>query len=234
MKDDALAPVIAVMLILAAIVTFFSIYNTIYIPSMKESSEVEHLQNVESAFQHFTSDIDYAASSHQDHLTFSEPVQLGGGDITFNLLKSSGTLNVQDETNPIYTLSLTDRMGTPVAFVNGTMVNFSYEPTSNFWQDQGYQWQHGYINVTKDGNQNTAGVLQHDRCEQRFHGIRFAPPDPCPVFSIGFLNGEYVRLRNCRELLQPRSLGRNTLHLPGSHVHKQQWIWYAQAYISNK
>ena len=74
MKDDALAPVIAVMLILAAIVTFLSIYNAIYIPSMKESSEVEHLQNVESAFQHFSSDIDYAASSHQNHLTFSEPV----------------------------------------------------------------------------------------------------------------------------------------------------------------
>ena len=155
MKDDALAPVIAVMLILAAIVTFFSIYNAIYVPSMKESSEVEHIHNVESSFQKFSSDIYYAASSHQNYLTFSEPVQLGGGDFMFNLLKSSGTLNVQNEENPIYNLSLTDETGAQVAFLNGTIVNFAYEPTSNFWQDQGYRWQYGYLNVTKYGSLST-------------------------------------------------------------------------------
>ena len=127
MRDDALAPVIAVMLILAAIVTFLSIWNAVYVPAMKQSGEVGHLQNVESAFQHFSADIDYAVSSHQDHISFSEPVQLGGGDIMVNLLKSSGTLSVQDENIPIYTLNLTDGTGTPVALVNGTMVNFSYE-----------------------------------------------------------------------------------------------------------
>ena len=74
MRDDAIAPVIAAMLILAALVTFFSIWNAVYVPSMKESSEVGHLENVESAFQHFSSDIDYAASSYQNNLIFSEPV----------------------------------------------------------------------------------------------------------------------------------------------------------------
>ena len=68
MRDDALAPVIAVMLILAAIVTFLSIWNAVYVPAMKQSGEVGHLQNVESAFQHFSADIDYAVSSHQDHI----------------------------------------------------------------------------------------------------------------------------------------------------------------------
>ena len=62
------------MLILAAIVTFLSIWNAIYVPSMKESSEVEHLHNVEESFEKFSSDIDYAASSHQNNLVFSEPV----------------------------------------------------------------------------------------------------------------------------------------------------------------
>ena len=149
MRDDAIAPVIAVMLILAAIVTFFSIWNAIYVPSMKESSEVEHLQNVESAFEHFSSDIDYAASTHQNNLVFNEPVQLGGGDVLVNPLKSSGSLYVQNENNPIYILNLTDGDGNSVALLNGSMVNFSYQPENNFWQDQGYQWQYGYINVTK-------------------------------------------------------------------------------------
>jgi hypothetical protein len=160
MKDDAVAPVIAVMLILAAIVTFFSIYNAIYVPSMKESSEVGHLHNVEESFEKFSSDIDYAASSHQNYLTFSEPVQLGGGDFMFNLLKSSGTLSVvQDRNtsrvseNTIYNLTFyaNDDTTTSIGSLNGTLVNFSYEPTSNFWQDQGYQWQYGYINITKYG-----------------------------------------------------------------------------------
>jgi hypothetical protein len=156
MKDDAIAPVIAVMLILAAIVTFFSIWNAIYVPSMKESSEVEHIQNVESSFQKFSSDIDYAVSSHQDYLTFSEPVQLGGGDVMVNLLKSSGTISVRNEDNPIYNLTLTNTTGVPVALLNGTIVNFSYESVGNFWQDQGYQWQYGYLNVTKnDGELKT-------------------------------------------------------------------------------
>jgi hypothetical protein len=149
MRDDAIAPVIAVMLILAALVTLLSIWNAIYVPSMKESAEIEHLQNVETAFVHFSSDIDQAVSSHQDSLVFSEPVPLGGGDTLVNQLKSSGALSVQNESEPIYALTLSG--GGTQTTINGTIVNVSYEPVSNFWQDQGYTWQYGYINVTKSG-----------------------------------------------------------------------------------
>jgi hypothetical protein len=150
MKDDAIAPVIAVMLILAAIVTFYSIWNAIYVPSMKESAEVDHLHNVETAFVHFSSDLYFASSSHQDHISFSEPVQLGGGDTLVNQIKSSGALSVQNENAPAYNLTFTDSDG-GTTIVNGTLVNFSYQPVSNFWQDQGYTWQYGYLNVTKNG-----------------------------------------------------------------------------------
>jgi hypothetical protein len=150
MRDEAVSPVIAVMLILAAIVTFMSVWNAIYVPSMKESSEVEHLGEVETAFVHFSSDLYFAASSHQDHLSFSEPVPLGGGDVVVNLIKSSGTIQVQNENNPVYMLTFSD--GT---VVTGTIVNFFYEPVGNFWQDQGYSWQYGYINVTKYGTLST-------------------------------------------------------------------------------
>ncbi len=149
MKDDAVAPVIAVMLILAAIVTFLSVWNAVYVPSMKQSAEVGHLQNVESAFLHFSSDIERAASTRQDDLTLSEPVQLGGGDFFFNTLRSSGSLSVQNEQKPIYYLTLYDGTGTVVGELDGTLVNISYEPQGNFWQEQGYRWQYGYLNVTK-------------------------------------------------------------------------------------
>ena len=130
MKDDAIAPVVAVMLILAAIVTFFSIWNAIYVPSMKESAEVDHLHNVEESFQKFSSDIDYAASSHQNNLVFSEPVQLGGGDVLVNLLKSSGTLDVVQDRNQtrgsqstLYKIAFF--YGTTPLEENGTLINFS-------------------------------------------------------------------------------------------------------------
>lgn len=154
MKDDAIAPVLAVMLILAAIVTVLSIWNAVYVPSMKESAEIEHIKNVELAFRHFSSDIDYAVTSHQNYLVFSESVPLGGGDVAVNLIRSSGTLDVQNESVPVYTLTLANDTS-PLATVKGNIVNFSYDPINNFWQDQGYTWQYGYLNVTKYGTRRT-------------------------------------------------------------------------------
>ena len=149
MKDDAVAPVIAVMLILAAIVTFLSFWNAVYVPSQKQASEIEHIRNVESAFLHFSSDIGDAVTTRKDNLMRSEPVQLGGGDCLSSTLRSGGSLSVMDEPKPVYSLTLYDESLNPINQVNGTLVNISYEPVGNFWQDQGYRWQHGFINVTK-------------------------------------------------------------------------------------
>ena len=150
MKDDAVAPVIAVMLILAAAVTFFAIFNGIYIPSLKQASDAGHLRNVESSFQYFSSDIERAVAAGQDRMTLSEPVPLGGGDVFLNTLKSGGSLSVTDEPSPAYNLTLYDGIAS-VGTMNGTLVRISYDPVGNFWQDQGYVWQYGYLNVTKYG-----------------------------------------------------------------------------------
>ena len=106
-----------------------------------------------------------------------------------NLLKSSGTLSVQDENIPIYTLNLTDGTGTPVALVNGTMVNFSYEPTNNFWQDQGYRWQDGYINVTKYGILSTPlGYYTMTDVENNFN----TSGSPLMTFAESFGSVNYI------------------------------------------
>jgi FlaG/FlaF family flagellin (archaellin) len=151
MKDDAVAPIIAVMLILASVVTLFALFNGIYIPSLKQAAETEHLRNVESAFQHFSSDFERAVAAGQDRMTTSEPVQLGGGDIFLNTLKSGGSLTVTEEQVPVYSLMLYDGDGMVMGRMNGTLVNISYNPVGNFWQEQGYRWQYGYLNVTKYG-----------------------------------------------------------------------------------
>lgn len=153
MKDDAVAPVIAVMLILAAVAMVFAVFNGVYIPSLKQAAEIEHLQNVESSFQRFSSDIERAVADRRDGTALSEAVPLGGGDIFFNPLRSAGSLVVMNESDPVYFLTLETETGT-VRF-NGTMVTISYDPVGNFWQDQGYRWQYGYLNVTKYGTKQS-------------------------------------------------------------------------------
>ncbi len=150
MNDDAVAPVIAVMLILAAVVTVFAVFNGIYVPSLKQAAETEHLRNVEASFQKFSSDIDQAVSSRENALALSEPVQLGGGDIFLNTLRSGGSIAIKEEDTPACYLILST--GDGLVMRNGTMVNISYHSVGNFWQDQGYRWQYGYLNVTKYEN----------------------------------------------------------------------------------
>jgi len=171
MKDDAVAPVIAVMLILAAVVTALSVWNAVYIPSQKQSSEIEHIRSVESSFLRFSSDIGDAVSSRRENLVRDEPVQLGGGDFIFNTLRSGGFLFVMDEPEPAYTLTLFDESPSPVGHVDGTLVNISYEPVGNFWQDQGYRWQRGYINVTKSrGRESPLHYSAMDEVDREFNG----------------------------------------------------------------
>lgn len=151
MDDDAVSPVIAVMLILALVITFFSLFNATVIPQMKEEAEVEHLQQVEGAFLQFASDIETAIALKRN-MSLSERIQLGGGDILLNTVRSGGSLTVQQE-SPILDLSWDG--GEPLST---GMVTLSYHPVSNFWLDQGYSWQYGDVHVTR-GNDRTTSVL---------------------------------------------------------------------------
>lgn len=148
MNDDALSPVIGVMLILAVVVTFMAIYNAQVVPNMKAGAEIEHLGNVEESFLLFTADIQNSIEcvSSGRNITFIERISLGGGDIPLNSLKSGGTLYVQQDEAPMLSIFIN---GSPPATVKVWHTNISYWPTSNFWQDQGYSWQYGYVNVTK-------------------------------------------------------------------------------------
>lgn len=143
MNEDAIAPVIAVMLLLAIAVTFFSVFTTTYLPALKQQAEVEHLQQVESGFLKFSSDIDHAMFMKSEGI-LSEQIPLGGGDILVNSLKSSGTIRIQEEQYPY--LIIKNESGEEYPLY---IVNYSYSPIGNFWVDQGYTWQYGYVNITK-------------------------------------------------------------------------------------
>ena len=147
-EDDALAPVIAVMLILAILATFLSIWNAVAIPSMKAESEVSHIREVEQGFARFGSDITNAAALHQEG-TISETIPLGGGGIVFSPGTSAGTIQVLEEPIPYANVTL----GNETTPVNLSLVEFSYQPVGSYWQDQGYIWRYGYVNVTQGYHQ---------------------------------------------------------------------------------
>ena len=166
MKEDAVAPVVAAMLILAVIVTFFAAWNAYFVPSMKEQSEITHIGEVETGFLKFSSDLETAASLKKK-TRFSEPVPLGGGDFTFDPVKSGGVLRVQGEDKGYLRV---DIVNDSIVRPSGTlrMVNFSYQPVNNFWQDQGYSWSFGNVNVTK-GSLSTP--LQYASMDEVPYGI---------------------------------------------------------------
>jgi len=159
MDDDAIAPVIAVMLILTIGVTVFALYNSEYLPGLKQQAEMEHFREVESGFVKFSSDIDDAIARATPGITYSEQIPLGGGDILLNSIRSSGYIRVQDDMVGTISIQGVLNGSSTHTTIPVSLVNYSYDPIGNFWQDQGYTWQKGYVNISK-GSRTTP--LQYD------------------------------------------------------------------------
>jgi len=156
MKDTAVSPVIAFMLLLMIIVSFISVLNAYYIPSLKQQAEVQHLHSVEESFSKVSSDILQVLSFRQN-ITMKEPVELGGGDVVLSSLRSSGYLevvtNLQEKPLSHISISLNSNPQ-PIMESNVSSSRILYRPVGNFWVNQGYEWRDGVLNVTK-GNRKT-------------------------------------------------------------------------------
>ncbi|ADN35145.1 hypothetical protein Mpet_0371 [Methanolacinia petrolearia DSM 11571] len=143
--EEAVAPVIALMLILAVVATFISLYSTEYLPGLKEQSEIAQVSEVKEAFMDFSNDIGHIVSEKKG-ASYGHTIPLGAGDVIMSPEKSSGTLSVSDA-GTIFDV-YNDSSGDPVA--SAGMVKAEFKPSYTFWEGQGYSWQYGYINVTKD------------------------------------------------------------------------------------
>lgn len=148
MKEDAVSPVVAAMLLLAVFVTFFAAWNAVYVPSMKAQSEMTHLRQVESGVLRFSSDIDTAASLKRN-MHSAEAIPLGGGEFTFDSARSGGMIRIRNETEGYLRLTITKENPPETETTRMRFSRFTYEPVGNFWQDQGYSWEYGMVNVTK-------------------------------------------------------------------------------------
>ncbi|HII76063.1 MAG TPA: hypothetical protein HA264_03260 [Methanolinea sp.] len=141
MNDDALSPVVAVMMILVVVVTLLSIWNAIYLPGFKQQAEVEHLKDVEASFHKIDEHIRNMIILRRTGV-MTETIPLGGGDILLHQVRSGGNLTLGPSEKVITVENNTLR-------VNSFIIPISYSPVSNFWQDTGFEWRYGIINVTK-------------------------------------------------------------------------------------
>lgn len=146
MKDDALSPIVAFMLLLMVVVSIISVLNAYYIPTLKQQAEIEHLKNVEDAFTMIEVDLNRFISFKENGL-IKERVPLGGGDVIFSPVRSSGTLRISTDIE-LGVLRICNVTGYCSDFPV-TTINLSYRPVNNFWMNQGYEWSNGSINVTK-------------------------------------------------------------------------------------
>jgi hypothetical protein len=148
---EAVASVIALMLLLAVIATFICLYSTEYLPGLKEQSEIAQVTEVKEAFMDFSNDIDHIVSDKKG-ASYGHTIPLGAGDVIMSPEKSSGTLRVTD-LDAIVNITATGAGINPVPETpdaSAGMVKVEYKPSYSFWEGQGYNWQYGYINVTKD------------------------------------------------------------------------------------
>jgi len=188
-NEDAVAPVVAGMLILAVVVTFFAAWNAYYVPAMKAQSEISHIREVETGFLKFSSDIETAASMKKN-MKLSEPIPLGGGDFTFDPVKSGGELKIWNasplgtSTTGYFRFNWTNKSSTgPGNVQNFSLVKFSYNPVNNFWQEQGYGWSYGNVYVLNT-ERNLSTPLQFAHPGDVTYGFAQSLLDLEPVRSV--------------------------------------------------
>ena len=140
-KDDAVSPVIALMLILAILATCMAVYTTTYVPGLKQQDEITHTGEVKLAFMRFASDIDNVIAQRKPAV-YTEVLELGGGDVPLSPTKSSGTIEINTSKIGTYTI------GGETKDLNGIAV--TYTPSFTAWEKQGYVYQNGVVWITKE------------------------------------------------------------------------------------
>jgi len=184
MNDDAIAPVVAVMMILVVAVTLLSIWNAIYLPDLKQQAEVEHLKEVEEGFREIDSDISHMVSLNRSGIV-KVSIPLGGGDIMLHQAKSGGTLALKEPYVQIKVYEQSDPTNPREAYI----LPIQYTPVSNFWVNQGYTWG-TYLNVSKGSVTTPLEFGQMDDVEVG-HYIRInTDSNPISIAVLNLTQGE--------------------------------------------
>ena len=178
-KDDAVSPVIALMLILAILATCLAVYTTTYVPGLKQQDEITHSGEVKLAFERFASDIDNVIALGKPAV-YTEVLELGGGDVPLSPTKSSGTIEINTTVIGNYTVGSGEK--------NLTGIEISYLPSFTAWEKQGYLYKNGVVWITKEEKVTPAELklytIQHGTDRQNETLQKWYPASPADTVII--------------------------------------------------
>lgn len=154
-KDDAVAAVVAVMLILAVISLCIMAYTTTYVPGLKQQDEIDKSNDIRYAFERISSNTDNLISLKKN-ASFSETFPLGGGDVLLSSVKSSGTVELEQ-----YVIGTLRIQGYSDVDIFATSVE--YLPSYSSWEPQGYLYRNGTVWITKDKKNTLASATDFEK-----------------------------------------------------------------------
>ena len=150
-KDDAVSPVIALMLILAILATCMAVYTTTYVPGLKQQDEITHSGEVKLAFMRLAADIDTIIEQEKPAV-YTEVLEPGGGDVPLSPTKSSGTIEIEEI--KIGTFQIGENSSEHAL----NSIQISYLPSFTAWEKQGYIYKNGVVWIVKDEKKTPAAL----------------------------------------------------------------------------
>ncbi|HJJ95794.1 MAG TPA: hypothetical protein O0W79_04385 [Methanocorpusculum sp.] len=148
-KDEGVSSVVAIMLILAVLVIGISLFMGIYLPDLKETSEIQNSEQIRDVFLSYATTIDGAYSTQQSGY-YSWVLSLGAGDVLLSPSKSSGTFELKNNHNNI---SIT--YDESASSIDCKKLDITYIPTISYWSDLGYEYSNGVVKVKKDSGKDS-------------------------------------------------------------------------------
>lgn len=158
-SESASATVVGAVLLLAIIVSVFSVVRIGYIPEWKNDAEYSHMNDVWGDMTEIKSKIDLMTiilasdPNSTNPITMNVPFHMGGGDVPFiGTIKSSGTLSVANNIERTMTI-------TPVSDSNKTIPSIpygtvSYASQNRYYVDQNFIYEGGAL-ILSQGEQSS-------------------------------------------------------------------------------
>jgi len=138
--DSAVVGIVTAILLVGLIVTVISIIQVVYVPSIMEQREAEHMDTVEEQFASLTSVIDYQAAIAKEGIPIASFVTLGNRELPFFVSsKAFGTLQIFDNSS---TLMINDTVAFPIGRI-------SFSSTNAYYLDQSYSYEPGAMIVSQ-------------------------------------------------------------------------------------
>lgn len=150
LSESASSTVVGAVLLLAIVVSIFSVVRIGYIPEWKNDAEYSHMNDVWEDMADLKSKIDLMTivlasdSNSSNTVTMNVPFHMGGGDVPLiGTIKSSGTLSVasKNESN-ITVTTVSDGNWSSGSILYGTV---SYASQNRYYVDQNFIYEGGAL-----------------------------------------------------------------------------------------